>query len=285
MSCSPWCTRLSRPPRAAHSPALIADAKEYRVHVLTTGLVFSALLAQWVAFPLDRVVALIIVAAIVKTGWDVLYDAVRVLLDASLDSETMEQIREIVRADPAVGEVEWLTGRNAGRSRFVEAGLTLRIGDLARAHVATRRIEAAVRKAVPRIERILIHAEPAAATHVRYAVPLHDPMGKISQHFGEAPYFALVSVRRDGGKVQEQRVLANPHHQEPKKKGLRVAEWLMAHKVDIVLLRGSLHGKGPAYVLGDAGVEWRQIDAETLEEALAAHAPGFSRSGRDETKQ
>ena len=52
----------------------IADAKEYRAHVFTTGIVFAALLAQWFDFPLDRVAALIIVVAIGKTGWDLLAD-------------------------------------------------------------------------------------------------------------------------------------------------------------------------------------------------------------------
>ena len=65
--------------RAANSPALIADAKEYRVHVLTTGLVLASLLAHWLHFPIDRVAALFIVAAVIKTGWDLLFDAMRVL--------------------------------------------------------------------------------------------------------------------------------------------------------------------------------------------------------------
>jgi divalent metal cation (Fe/Co/Zn/Cd) transporter len=32
--------------KAANSPVLIADAVEYRIHVLTTGLVFAALLSE-----------------------------------------------------------------------------------------------------------------------------------------------------------------------------------------------------------------------------------------------
>ncbi|MCK4472061.1 MAG: cation diffusion facilitator family transporter, partial [Anaerolineae bacterium] len=47
--------------RTANSPALIADAKEYRTHVFTTGAVFAALLGQWFDFPLDRIAALVIV--------------------------------------------------------------------------------------------------------------------------------------------------------------------------------------------------------------------------------
>jgi hypothetical protein len=53
-----------------------------------------------VHFPLDRVVALIIVVAIAKTGWDLLAGGMRVLLDASLDAETLLQVREIIAAEP-----------------------------------------------------------------------------------------------------------------------------------------------------------------------------------------
>jgi cation diffusion facilitator family transporter len=256
--------------RAANSPALIADAKEYRVHVFTTGVVFAALLAQWFNFPLDRIAALVIVVAISKTGWDLLADGMRVLLDASLDADTLLQIREIIAAEPTVAELKWVTGRNAGRFRFVETEVTLRVYELERAEVAARRIETRIRQAVPHVERVLIHAEPMERTHLRYAAPLADPGGALSEHFGEAPYFALVTVRLADGAVEEQQVVANPHLAEEKAKGIRVAEWLVAHKADVVLLKESLRGKGPVYVFGDAGVEMQQTGAKMLADALGA---------------
>jgi len=254
--------------QAANSPAIIADAKEYRVHIFTTGIVFAALLAQWFNFPLDRIAALVIVVAIGKTGWELLADGMRVLLDASLNPDTLLQIREIIAAEPAVAELKWATGRNAGRFRFVEAGVTLRVGDLEKAEVATRRIEAQIRQAVPHVERVLIHAEPMERTHLRYAVPLSDPGGTLSEHFGEAPYVALATVRLADGIVEEQQILANPHQKKKKAKGIRVAEWLVAQKVDVVLLKENLSGKGPVYVFADAGVEMQETEATTLPEAI-----------------
>ncbi len=254
--------------RAANSPALIADAKEYRAHVFTTGAVFAALLAQWFNFPLDRIAALVIVVAIGKTGWELLTDGMRVLLDASLDTDTILRIREIIAAEPAVAELTWVTGRNAGRFRFVEAEVTLRVRDLEKAEAITRHIETQIRQAVPYVERVLIHAEPMERTHLRYAVPLADTDGTFSEHFGEAPYFALVTVRLADGAIEEQQVVANPHKDLEKAKGIQVAEWLVAQKVDVVLVKESLRGKGPVYVFGDAGVEMQETEATTLSEAL-----------------
>jgi cation diffusion facilitator family transporter len=258
--------------RAANSPALIADAKEYRTHVFTTGVVFAALLAQWFDFPIDRIAALIIVVIVGKTGWDLLSDGMRVLLDASLDADTLIQIREIIQAEPTVAELKWVTGRNAGRFRFVEAELTLRVHDLEKAEAAIQRIETEIREAVPFLERVLIHAEPMERTHLRYAAPLADSAGALSQHFGEAPYFALITMRLADGVVEEQQVFANPHQEEEKAKGIRVAEWLVARKVDVVWLKEELRGRGPVYVFGDAGVEMRSTEALTLAQALEALA-------------
>ena len=193
----------------------------------------------------------------------------RVLLDASLDTETVLRIREIIAAEPTVAELKWATGRNAGRFRFVEAEVALRVSELERAEAITRRIEERIRQAVPYVDRVLIHAEPMERTYLRYATPLSDTAGALSEHFGEAPYFALTTLRLADGVIEEQQIIANPHKAVDKAKGIRVAEWLVGQKVDIVFVRESLRGKGPVYVFGDAGVEMWETEATTLEEALS----------------
>jgi predicted Fe-Mo cluster-binding NifX family protein len=123
-----------------------------------------------------------------------------------------------------------------------------------------RRIEANVRKAVPHIERVLIHLEASASRYVRYAVPLTDREGKVSEHFGEAPFFAFVKVRRGDGNIEEQQIIGNPHAKVETAKGIRVAEWLVAHKIDVVLSHEDVSKKGPNYVLREAGIELRSTD-------------------------
>jgi cation diffusion facilitator family transporter len=256
--------------QAANSPALIADAREYRTHVFTTGMVFAALLAQWFNLPLDRIAALVIVLAIGKTGWELLVGGMRVLLDASLDADTLLKIRQTVAAEPVVAAVKWVTGRNAGRFRFVEAEVALRVHELEKAEAATRRIEAQIRETVPHVDRVLIHAEPMQRTHWRYAVPLTDASGRLSEHFGEAPFFALAQVRSADGVIEEQQIIVNGYLEEERAKGIQVAEWLVAQKVDVVLVKESLRGKGPLYVFRDAGIELRRTDVGALFEAIEA---------------
>jgi cation diffusion facilitator family transporter len=269
--------------RSLNSPSLMADATEYRIHVFSSGIVFVALIGQMIGLPLDRYAALVIVILIIKTGWELLSDGMRVLLDASLDSETLNQVRAIVEADPAVVEVRSLVGRNAGRYRFLEADVTLRVDDLEKAHAVGQRIERAIREQVPHVERVLVHYEPRVRTHLRVAVPLADAGGTVSAHFGEAPFFGLATVRIGDGQaldglrpvdergpaVERQEVVANPYLGVGKAKGIRVGEWLVSLKTDVVLLQEDVHGKGPAYVFADAGVETRLTGASTLVEVLA----------------
>jgi predicted Fe-Mo cluster-binding NifX family protein len=125
-------------------------------------------------------------------------------------------------------------------------------------------------------------------------VPLADVAGTVSQHFGEAPYFALVTVRTAEGhrqgsglpsaqargtpQAERREMLTNPHQDVEKAKGIRVAEWLVGLKADVVLLREDVRGKGPAYVFADAGVETRLTEAANLAQALAEQ-PDESDSG------
>ena len=88
-----------------------------------------------------------------------------------------------------------MVGRSAGRYRFVEADITLRVTELEKAHAISSRIEEKIRVQIPYIEQVVIHYEPAARSQIHYAVPLIDLAGTMSDEFGTAPYFALVTVR------------------------------------------------------------------------------------------
>ena len=47
-----------------------------------------------------------------------------------------------------------------------------------------------------------------------------------------------------------------------------MAEWLVEHKIDVVLTREDMRHKGPPYVFADAGVKIENISSDQLDEAL-----------------
>jgi cation diffusion facilitator family transporter len=259
--------------RTTNSPSLAADSRHFQTDVFSSTVVLIALVGNRLGLPLDRISAVVVVIFIAWAGWELLADGMRVLLDASVDSETLTRVHGVIEAEPAVSAVKSLTGRNAGRYRFLEAEVTLRTHDLDKAHAVSQRLEDRIRHEIAHVDRVLIHYEPAAKEHIRYAIPLADLNGNISQHFGEAPYFALVTVRLSDGEIERQELLANPHAQVTKAKGIRVAEWLVGQKVDTVLVKESLHGKGPEYVFANAGVEMNDVTTDTLVATLPVLKP------------
>lgn len=254
--------------RQANSPSLIADAQEYRVHIFSSGIVLVALIGQWAGFSVDRPAALLVVVLVVKTGWELLSDGMRVLLDASLDAETLDKARTIIKAQAAVVSAKSITGRNAGRYRFLEVELGLRVTDLEKAHQITHRIEQAIRQQIPHVERVLIHVEPEQKPVQRVAVSLADQEGTLSQHFGTAPYFTFSDLRTADRTCIRQNILLNPHQALEKQRGLSVARWLLSEGVDAVITGDDLKEKAPGYALTDAGVEVVTSAAPNLESAL-----------------
>lgn len=247
-----------------NSPSIIADGKNFTADVLASTVVFFGLLGQYMQFPVDRIAAIIVAILIVKAGWGILVNGMRVLLDASIDIQTLDTIRSTILQDPAVVEVRKIIGRNSGRYVFVEAEISLRATGLERAHQISQRVEREIKRAVPNVDHTILHYEPPDTTKVRYLVALADHGVSISDHFGEAPYFAIVDIDVLRRQVERTEVIANPHQQVVKGKGIIVANFLVTFKPDIVVTREDLAGKGPGYVFADAGIDTIRTDADDL---------------------
>lgn len=97
------------------SPSLKADSQHFRTDVLSSGVVFASLLGDAFDLPLDRIGAGLVVLFVLRAGWGLLADGMRVLLDAPLSPETLEQVRQVIDADSDVAEIRSLVGRNSGR--------------------------------------------------------------------------------------------------------------------------------------------------------------------------
>jgi cation diffusion facilitator family transporter len=246
------------------SPALLAEGRHRQVDVLVSVVVLAAVVSSYFGFAVDRIAAGLVLLFVGYAGWELLVDGMRVLLDASLDAETLNRIKELIEADPTVTEVRSLVGRNAGRFRFLEAEVALRTDDLEKAHAVSRRIEGRIRQQVPHVDQVLIHYEPRKKEATVIAVPLEIDREHLSKHFGEAPIYYLGVVREADKRIVEERFVANPYVGEEKGKGIKVGQWLLEQGMDRVFTPKSLEGRGSGYVLSDAGVEMTITDADRL---------------------
>ena len=142
------------------SPSLVADAKHIGTDLLSTAGILIGLLVSFWKPNADRFIAVIIAILIIRLGWTILADSVKVLLDASIKDEMLNDIRKVFFNFSPVKDVTQLSGRCSGRYKFVEAEIALDIEKLQEAHEICSSIEEEVYDCFPEIDKIHIHYEP-----------------------------------------------------------------------------------------------------------------------------
>jgi cation diffusion facilitator family transporter len=250
------------------SPSLVADARHIWTDMLSSFVILASLLGSAFGLEVDHYAAFVVVAFIGRAGYRIAIDAVRVLLDASLDYESLNRIRKIVETDPRVVKINDLRARNAGRYKFVELDLNLRVKELEKGHRVTEEIKDRIRKGLDNVDHVSIHYGPLCKSTLKVGVPLCEDRRTISEHFGEAPYYRLFSLPQ-GEPDGHVSVLSNPLVHEKKAKGIKVANWLLEHGLDIIIVRKDISEMGPGYVLGNAGVEIIVVSESDADTALA----------------
>lgn len=155
--------------RRTQSAALEADAAHLLTDVYTSfGVAGGLLLAKltgWAYF--DPIAAIAVALLIIRTGYVLVVQSTRVLLDETLPEEELEEIRRCVSEHS--GDLIWgyhkLRARRAGSRRHVDLHLT--VDDdltITEAHDVAEHIAADIRACVPNTD-VLVHVEPR--THER----------------------------------------------------------------------------------------------------------------------
>ncbi len=154
---------LLRAGRAAGSIVLEADGKHLLTDVLTSVGVILGIGLVWLTgwHVLDPVVALVMAANIVWTGFGLVRRSFDGLMDHALPAEEQTAVRSAVAAQLGPGmDFHALRSRRAGSRRFVEFHLLVPGSNtVSEAHELTERVEEAVRRALPGVE-VTVHVEP-----------------------------------------------------------------------------------------------------------------------------
>lgn len=253
-----------------NSPSLLADARHWLTDIGSMTVVMGGLALSGFIPIADRIAALIVIVFVLKIGYGILTGSMKSLLDASVNSQTLQKIRETIAGFDEVREITALNARNSGSFIFVHCDVRLDVKRLRAAHDVADAIEDAVKKGVPFIERVSIHYEPAQKEVIKIAAPLADRRGNISPHFGSAPFIALWERRLSDGSIISREILENPFINEEKGKGIKLAELLIEKGVDRLYVKEQFSGKGPEHVFSDAEIKVARTDFGTLEELIGS---------------
>ena len=150
--------------KKTNSLVIKSDALHYKTDLISNGAIVLVLIAvkftglYWI----DFVVSIFIAIYIFKEATELVKDGFLNLLDVSLDFETVEKIKDIIKKEPLVLDYHCLRTRQSGHRNFVDVHLVLTPDmKLKLAHTIIENVEEKIRKLDKnKIWIINIHADP-----------------------------------------------------------------------------------------------------------------------------
>lgn len=261
--------------RRINAHSLLANADESRADVITSAVVLAGIVASILGLRyIDGVVAVGVSAFVIWLGLKNIRTSIYGLLDASIDPEREERIRDEVVRVRGVLDVGAIRIRRAGPFYFGEVPIMVRrSADVARGHEVASSVENLLRERFREIEHVTVHVEPYKGIRHRVLVPVEkDGEGlTISRHFGRSSYFAECDVSPD--RQQVGRLVPNELKERDVRAGLNVIrEVVEGRGVDSVIIRDI--GEIAFHALRDGFVEVYRAADGTLADNLAALAEG-----------
>jgi cation diffusion facilitator family transporter len=143
-----------------NSPSLMADAEHIKSDFYTALVVLVGVLGQYFGFPMvEKLAVAVVVYFIFHSGFEILKDAIKVLLDASVDAQTLQDVQKILDNEEMIEKVIHLYGRNAGSFQFLQLDLKLNTDSLKEAHNFAHTLEDKIKQQMPFVEKVIIHYE------------------------------------------------------------------------------------------------------------------------------
>ncbi|MBW1678663.1 MAG: cation diffusion facilitator family transporter [Deltaproteobacteria bacterium] len=240
--------------RRLHSPALVADARDYLADGMSTGVVVISLIGAYFGLNLDRWAAGAVALFVFWSGGQLLWRALRDLMDEAIDRDAEREIIGLVMSHPRVGKVEQCLSRTAGGRFIVDLDVVLRTHSHELAHRIAHSLEHEICRQFPRVVMARIKTHSRQPEHIRRLTPVKEPGGVIADHFAKAPWFLMETIERVSNKIIREENLQNPYWQAETRRGFLVGKWLLELKPDQVVLPRDKEGTAAA-LLKEAGVE------------------------------
>ncbi len=237
-----------------HSKALEADARDYLADGLSTSVVVVSLIWAYFGLRLDRWAAGAVAAFIFWSGGNLLWRALRDLMDEAIDRDTERKIIGLIESHPRVEHVERCLSRMAGGRFIVDLDVVFRSHSLELAHRIGHQLEDDIIRTFPRVVMAGIKTHSHQSEQLRRLTPVKKPEGTIEAHLARSPWFLLEIIDREDGKISDREYIHNPHWQAETKKGFLVGKWLLGLKPDQVIIVEKKEGTASA-LLKEAGVE------------------------------
>jgi cation diffusion facilitator family transporter len=252
------------------SPIIESEAKEKIYDIFISLSIIMGFIGAFFGFPiLDSMFAVIITVFMIKGGYDIFKISIKTLLDAVIDFENKTTLYNLIESFPKIKKIMKLDVRSYGKYIIVEVNVLLRremplfeIKDL------KDKLNKKIITTFPQVFKATIVAESQELQTYKIAVPIVNNNGnesKISEHFGDSGFFALITFQEEN--ILKFEVINNAYIHEEKRKGILISDWLCSEKIDKIFLKKELK-RGPMLIFENAMISIALTDKETLAQII-----------------
>lgn len=214
------------------SPGVRADAVNWLGDIGTSVVVLAGILGHYLSVPYAQKVAVVlIVVMILYSAYGILRDAVLTLLDASVDSSTLQKASQIIRRFPEVSHTEKLFIRRSGSLLIADIVLQVNQKSMHGAHLLIDKIEQSLYKEIKNLDTVTIHYEPGHKSFILIAMLLDESKGHIASSFDKTAWIQIKQISADG-EILHIDIIPNPVSSIPKGKAIHLAAWLINQQID-----------------------------------------------------
>ena len=252
-----------------NSPSLKADSRHSWTDTIASAGVILGVGLNAAGVPyVDSIMALVIVVILLYSGGQVVIDAFKVLLDASIEKDIIDKATETAQADPRVRRVVSVDGRNSGSYRFLNLAIVPEAFDLRDAEADAASLRDAIKKAVQNVESVEVEFVPDEADKFSVAVPLQADGSSIAADLDSADFYALMGLNPDKKVLEGTSVFENSTPAGDPGRDITLAVTLARHGADRLLVRGDVPSGGAYYVMEANGMDIvSKPDLKTLGQA------------------
>ena len=148
--------------RRIKSEMLRANAWHHRTDAISSVVVLVGVVGAMFGWPyLDSLAAVVVGVMVAKIGWDLGWDAMQELVDASLDEETVGRAHEVILSVDGVRSVHMLRTRRHGHEAAADVHVQVapRLS-VSEGHMISQAVEDRLKGEVEAITDVTVHIDP-----------------------------------------------------------------------------------------------------------------------------
>ncbi len=225
--------------RRLKSPGIRTDALNWLGDIGASVVVVAGIVGWHFSIPHAQKIAVVIIVIMIFYGaFEILRDAILSLLDASVDTKTLQKAKAVIDTFPEVSKTERLFIRRSGSVLFADIVLHVKEKNIDSAHLLIDKIEKELQQQITNLAITTIHYEPEQKQSQKVALLLDKTKSNISGTFGKSAWIELREINTRG-ELMGKELIRNPVLHGSRGKAIKLAAWLIKQHVDRIIFHPS----------------------------------------------